>query len=88
MRKLIAVMALATMTLVTGCTDTFVASVGAYGSRHEITVYQFQDVIYHGFSTGKVRQSDHAIQFEEETTHAYVDISLGQSATVVSKVVK
>lgn len=69
-----------------GCTDTSQASWSAYGKPHEITVYQRDTIIYHGTSTGKVSQNEHSIQFEDKVTREYVDISLGQSATVVTKV--
>lgn len=71
---------------VAGCTDTTQASFSAYGKPHEITVYQRDSVIYHGWSTGKVQQDQHSIQFEDKETREYVDISLGMSATVVTKV--
>lgn len=72
--------------LLSGCTDTTQASWSAFGKPHEITVYQRDIIIYHGFSTGKVSQDHHSIQFEDKKTREYVDISLGQSATVITKV--
>lgn len=74
------------MAALADCTDTTQASFSAYGKPHEITVYQRDQVIYHGWSTGKVDQSDHSIKFEDKETREFVHISLGMSATVVTKV--
>lgn len=86
MKKTFAAIVVAMGILATGCTDTTQASWSAYGKPHEITVYQLDTVIYHGYSTGKVRQSDHSIQFEDKETREYVDISLGMSSSVITKV--
>lgn len=86
MKKIIAAAIISLGIMSAGCTDTTQASWSAYGKPHEITVYQLDTVIYHGYSTGKVQQSDHSIQFEDKDTREYVDISLGMSSTVVSKV--
>lgn len=69
-----------------GCTDTGRSRISAFGKPHEITVYQRDQIIYHGWSTGKVSQDEHTIAFEDKETHELVDISLGMSATVVTKV--
>lgn len=69
-----------------GCTDTTIAGYESYGKPHEISVFQFDKEIYHGYSTGKVKQSPHDIQFMDKDTKELVDISLGQSATLVTKV--
>lgn len=72
--------------LLSGCTDTTLASYEAYGKPHEISVFQYDKEIYHGFSTGRVKQSSHDVQFMDKDTRELVDISLGQSATLITKV--
>ncbi len=79
-------LALTAALALSACTDTTMAGYSAYGKPHEITVYQMDKVIYHGFSTGKVKQSEHQIQFEDKETREFVDISLGMSASVITKV--
>ena len=69
-----------------GCTDTTLAGYEAYGKPHEISVFQYDKEIYHGFSTGKVKQSAHDVKFMDRDSHELVDISLGQSATLITKV--
>lgn len=86
MKKIIAAVIVAMGIMSTGCTDTTQASWSAYGKPHEITVYQLDAIIYHGFSTGKVAQNEHSIQFEDKETREYVDISLGMSSSVITKV--
>lgn len=72
--------------LLSGCTDTTLAGYEAYGKPHEISVFQYDKEIYHGFSTGKVKQSAHDVQFMDRDSRELVDISLGQSATLITKV--
>ncbi|QAX92318.1 hypothetical protein HWC07_gp066 [Pantoea phage vB_PagM_LIET2] len=86
MKKIILAALVAAAALSVGCTDTTMAGYSAYGKPHEITVYQMDKIIYHGFSTGKVKQSEHQIQFEDKETREFVDISLGMSASVITKV--
>lgn len=83
-----AALALGAFSLVslTSCTDTARSRFTALGKPHEITVYQRDQVIYHGWSTGKVQQDEHSIAFEDKESGELVEISLGMSATVVTKV--
>lgn len=72
--------------LATGCTDADVASWKAIGNEHHVVVYQFSDKIYDGISTGKITEDRHHVKFMDKNTHELVSIQLGQSATVVTKV--
>lgn len=71
---------------VSGCTDTTMASYEAYGKPHDISVFQYDKEIFHAVSTGKVKQTQHDVQFMDKDTHELVHISLGQSATLITKV--
>lgn len=83
--SLVGVAALSLMAI-TSCTDTARSRFTALGKPHEITVYQRDEIIYHGWSTGKVQQDEHSIAFEDKESHELVEISLGMSATVITKV--
>lgn len=74
------------ITSLSGCSDTTRAGWEAYGKPHEISVYQWDREIYHGFSTGKVTQDQHSVQFMDKDTGELVDISLGESSTLITKV--
>ncbi|EAV2253197.1 hypothetical protein EXO78_06295 [Salmonella enterica] len=82
MKKLI----LIAVILLAACTDADRAHFTALGKPHHVTVYQFNNVIYDGMSTGRITSSDHKVSFEDAKTHELVEIILGQSSTVVSKV--
>ena len=69
-----------------GCTDTTMAGYEAYGKPHDISVFQYDKEIFHAVSTGKVNQTEHDVQFMDKDTHELVHISLGQSATLITKV--
>ena len=82
----ISALVVGSMSILSGCTDTTMATYEAYGKPHDISVYQYDKEIYHAVSTGKVAQDAHSIQFMDKDTGELVDISLGQSSTVITKV--
>lgn len=86
MKKIITLSAVVGFAMLSGCTDTTRAGWEAYGKPHEIFVYQWDKEIYHGFSTGKVSQDAHSIQFMDKDSGELVDISLGESSTLITKV--
>lgn len=86
MKKIITLSAVIGIAMLSGCTDTTRAGWEAYGKPHEIIVYQWDKEIYHGFSTGKVSQDSHSIQFMDKDSGELVDISLGESSTLITKV--
>ena len=86
MKKLIAALSISSVAFISGCTDTTRAGWEAYGKPHEISVYQWDKEIYHGYSTGKVTQDAHSIRFMDKDSGELVDISLGESSTLITKV--
>ena len=66
-----------TVLAITGCTDTDVADLVAYGNAHHVVCYSGEKVIYEGDSTGRVQspaQSD-GWRFEDAKTHLLTEVS-------------
>lgn len=59
-----------------GCTDATLSKFKQLGSPQEITCYSGGQIIYHGFSTGKVvaEEGGSGHYFEERETGALVEI--------------
>jgi hypothetical protein len=63
--------------LMTGCTDTEMASAQAYGKPHHIKQFACGTLIGEWTSTGKVMSAEHSdgYRFEDSRTHKIVEVS-------------
>ena len=63
--------------LLTGCTDTFKASMGAYGNPGRITCYSGGIVIYDGRSTGRIETvaNSDGWEFKDAATGHFIRVS-------------
>lgn len=63
--------------VVIGCTDTDIASVGAFGSPGHITCYSGGKVIFDGVSTGRIQTVDRSDgwEFKDSKTGRFIRVS-------------
>ena len=68
---------LLTATLLTGCTDSQIASMGALGSSHTVQVYSGGVCIATYTSTGKVTSGEHGTRFafRDKNTGCYTRVT-------------
>lgn len=72
-----AVIMVACLALLGGCTDAYVAKMSGYGDHARVTCYSGDRMIFDGCSTGKVAsesQSD-GYYFNEKTTSKLMEVS-------------
>lgn len=65
------------LSVLSGCTDTFMADISAFGNRHAIKCWSGTLQIYEGYSTGKVEspEGSDGYRFMAEDTGLLTEVS-------------
>jgi len=74
MKKFIASIVLLVGICFIGCTDSTMASLGSYGQRHHVRMFNGGTLVAEWYSTGKVTTMSDGWQFMDEKTHKLVRV--------------